>query len=1127
MRWRALFGVKLYNAMPSPHFPSLLRAITHVGISSLRLLQMRFWHVDHLPLFTRMLEFVSQHRIAKHVIQGALTGWEAVQIHRVAAEDDTVVDQFAKRVETYMRSKNTQKRIRAAKAVLTTHDMQAIRQLQHVRTVAQEPPVEVAAAAVAASTSSSHALFPASSADLHPPPDLPPPVMVERVRTPRALPPPPADDDVIMTTSDAAEPVTFTSPSPAEQSPPRPIRTKRPASEGPAPAVEMTSNRAAAASADAAEPPLKRLRNSSSVAVLSPAATVGARASASASVDRTSGKAAAASTESPPKRPRTLVRPSDCIPAAATSAAASSSTSSSSAPAATTDAVASRPRTIKSAPAAAPVAIQPIAFGRSLEDALPFEPAVAAHLKQFGIVVVEPCFREHATWIAELNVDLLQHTSFRHAYEMTLGCFNDGGGRRVANPKPPSLPNGIYPSPSLAADEVFAFLEDQWQAMLRSPAELPHPPPAATKCHYLKDLSSEHDLRRRNTPSYFPKWDKALLEDQDRREAVVAASSLCGSAAAATDGDVVMRDVVPPVRYPALYMDAYAEHPKSLLRLTSTERCDGIHNSFAYLKFGFQFFNLHVEQWLLPFVHHQVSGESAWILVPHSERHKLSSVVRKMTRVRHAHLAGEPGQDHDDDATSSTVASVMFYSKSLLPPLSLLREHDVQFHQLQLRAGQVLVAHGGFAHYGFNTGAGETHAFACNIMTEDWLVNGGPQFVVQFFEGILDLSDLEPEELSNELAACGLDEQHLAKALNTCPPAYSCALLTAVRDDLQRHVSPRQDRPSPQVIYTLPLPQIRKALAGLDAALDLLHHADVRSFLERAYVVPKDTASQLCTCEPHSGAAAPETDDHLPERSIRRLYAAMERHHALVVGSGASGSKPSAERRTRGGRDVASPAAVEETKEMPISQTFGSVTAAPMSRVLDYLCSDAIQPPSLRLSSRNHFLDIGSGIGQVVLHVQLRFALASSTGIEYIWQRWDAGEKTLKALRDTTGRASPYDLASLRPALDDRLERVHFVHGRIEDQLALLSDATHVFMFDAAFHPHTHEVILPLLCVGHPRIVITCLSLERIRRTWSQVEGVPSLVELGRMYRLLTQMSLTMAGSGTTRVVYVYATHPR
>ena len=186
-----------------------------------------------------------------------------------------------------------------------------------------------------------------------------------------------------------------------------------------------------------------------------------------------------------------------------------------------------------------------------------------------------------------------------------------------------------------------------------------------------------------------------------------------------------------------------------------------------------------------------------------------------------------------------------------------------------------------------------------------------------------------------------------------------------------------------------------------------------------------------------------------------------------------------------------------------------------MARLLDFLCSEAVEPPSLRLSKRSRFLDIGSGIGQAVLHVQLQFALASATGIEYVWDRWNASEETLRSL---CGDTPSFDVASLRPALDERLERVHFIHGRIEEHVSLLNEATHVFMFDAAFHPHTHKVLLPLLCSGEPRIVITCLSLEKMRQVCPEIE------EPSRLFRLLTSLSLTMAGSGTSRMAYVYAT---
>jgi len=264
----------------------------------------------------------------------------------------------------------------------------------------------------------------------------------------------------------------------------------------------------------------------------------------------------------------------------------------------------------------------------------------------------------------------------------------------------------------------------------------------------------------------------------------------------------------------------------------------------------------------------------------------------------------------------------------------------------------------------------------------------------------------------------------------------------------------------------------------------------------------------------------------------------MERHHALVVASGVEGALSNLAGRTRqqtrqidrseleGNGGITTSASPSPTQDIPAaSMVFGSITAAPLSRLLAFLASDAIQPPSLRLSPRSRFLDVGSGIGQAVLHVQLRFALASCTGIEWVPDRWQAGEQTLSALRAQRDHPATvvdprYATPALLPALDDRLDRVHFVHGRIEDHLSLVSDATHVYMFDCGFHPQTHAMLLPLLCADKARILITCLTRTRMHRVWPDVP----LEDLRKRFRLLNRITLTLAGSGATRVAYVYAT---
>src|ERR1700727_450124 len=112
---------------------------------------------------------------------------------------------------------------------------------------------------------------------------------------------------------------------------------------------------------------------------------------------------------------------------------------------------------------------------------------------------------------------------------------------------------------------------------------------------------------------------------------------------------------------------------------------------------------MHVEQWLLPFVHHQVCGESTWFIVPHSERAKLQRLVQRMAAVRRAQLARQERRERERDAggqqapspsaaVAAIIAPVLFYSKSLFPPPSLLVEFGIRYHRVVLQANQVLIA---------------------------------------------------------------------------------------------------------------------------------------------------------------------------------------------------------------------------------------------------------------------------------------------------------------------------------------------------------------------------------------------------------------------------------------------------
>lgn len=257
----------------------------------------------------------------------------------------------------------------------------------------------------------------------------------------------------------------------------------------------------------------------------------------------------------------------------------------------------------------------------------------------------------------------------------------------------------------------------------------------------------------------------------------------------------------------------------------------------------------HIEQMLFPFFHHQICGESLWIVIPYSQREKLDHALEEMvgTYAAWRKRCDDDGNEDDepDREAIRLLSRIPFYAKNLFPPLSLLEKHDVAFYRVPLKAGQVLIAHGGFAHCGFSTAKGETHSLASNMVTEQWFCAGGPEFLVRYFEWVQQLQAMQPDgALDAQLHACGLTRDQLANALNLCPPTFSCSLLRGMKLDLQRHI--QGDSKRCVATYTLDVGSAQKAAATLDRALQLLH--EVRPLLEAYYVDPGSDQFQVCTC---------------------------------------------------------------------------------------------------------------------------------------------------------------------------------------------------------------------------------------------------------------------------------------
>jgi len=232
------------------------------------------------------------------------------------------------------------------------------------------------------------------------------------------------------------------------------------------------------------------------------------------------------------------------------------------------------------------------------------------------------------------------------------------------------------------------------------------------------------------------------------------------------------------------------------------------------------------------------------------------------------------------------LSRIAFFSKSLFPPLSLLKKHDVQHYCVTLTSGQVLIAHGGFAHYGFSTTAGETLSLASNLFTQEWLKEGGPQFLVEYGVWVQHLATLEDEvggraEFEQLLSSHGLTLDQLANALNVCPPAYTCQLLHALKVELQDHLQhPDRCVCGP---YALTKEEATSVLQLVGEAHHLLHAA--RPFLERYYVDPSSEYCQVCCCCTSSSDSGSNNDnDNDDDDNTTSLHA----HLATVAQNGES-----------------------------------------------------------------------------------------------------------------------------------------------------------------------------------------------------------------------------------------------
>jgi hypothetical protein len=160
---------------------------------------------------------------------------------------------------------------------------------------------------------------------------------------------------------------------------------------------------------------------------------------------------------------------------------------------------------------------------------------------------------------------------------------------------------------------------------------------------------------------------------------------------------------------------------------------------------------------------------------------------------------------------------------------------------------------------------------------------------------------------------------------------------------------------------------------------------------------------------------------------------------------------------------------------------YAGAQQASFDRLLRMLMHSPTIPPALRLSASSTFLDIGSGVGQCVLHAALLSKAQSCIGIEVVQARHHAAARLLHQLQQVS------EFPSLRSGSVEVAPRIQFVVGNAAcpEFHPYLFDASHIYLFDKAFMEDTHHALLPLLCRGpKERIVVSCLPPSKLQQRW-------------------------------------------
>jgi hypothetical protein len=525
-----------------------------------------------------------------------------------------------------------------------------------------------------------------------------------------------------------------------------------------------------------------------------------------------------------------------------------------------------------------------IEVAEPLQQSLPFHPRVRDALAEQDMVIVKPSALDHQFLFSNLNEAVLRQDSSgaRVAFSMNFGCANNNGTQFQWDPndQPPGnsfstridlarrrdIDAGCFkPAPSVA--EVMEAAEEDWTALTKGARQ--QPPPSMRDRVYIKDVSETAKLQEFAGRHFFPRLMEAF---------VLATAPFSGPEhvllKAAVDAQLALA--------PELSNEARLFHAARVRKLAGYDRAaampvhplffpwlqydrralsslhevafDGVSGRYyLYVKNGFQFFNLHVEQMLFPFIHHQLEGTSHWFILPHTELDKLHKLAADVFCKLYPAAAGMLTEDEQ-----KIMGRALLYSKQLFPSREMLRKHEIAFRELDLTAGQVLMAFGGCAHFGMSTSLGQTVAVATNFATADWIERGLP-FVLEHFQYLHKLhavvGKLRRDEFDRTADAqqlMRLEEMEL-KSHVVCPPNVSCGLARWIAADMQtlNLEDPEQREAVGEYADAADTPEKRALiLQQCQAIIDGVHKTRELSW-------SAGKKNEVCPCTPHSPTLHP------------------------------------------------------------------------------------------------------------------------------------------------------------------------------------------------------------------------------------------------------------------------------